>query len=196
MKTRVHAGIALSLVLVLVFLARGQADGSAPWNREQGTSAARAGSAANPDKDKGTVRPPPADVVITGDGTYSIGGVSTLTVSDLAPGYAIAAFLANHAFALGRIPDGAGSILADITFIRYFHQGRLIPELPPDDGDVTICYAVPPGVAAQIYFFDFYGPRFGERRGQPSWEPLETTVENGIACASARRTGAYALIGQ
>jgi hypothetical protein len=49
---------------------------------------------------------------------------------------------------------------------------------------------------AQIYFFNFYGPRFGMRTGQPSWEPLATTVTDSVACAAAQTSGAYALIGK
>lgn len=144
----------------------------------------------------GTVKPPPGDITICEAGIHSVGGVSTLEVNNLAPGYCLVAFLRDHAFALGRIPDGAGTVLADITFLRVFYQGSLVHELPEEDGQVKICFAVPAGKTAQIYFFDFYGPRFGGRSGQPSWEPLATTVEGGVACAAAQTTGAYALIGK
>ena len=144
----------------------------------------------------GTVRPPPADITVCINGNYSVGGVAGLTVDDLVPGYCLSAFLRNQGFALGRIPDGAGRILANITFLRVFRNSRFVYEVPDPDGDIQICYAVPNGAQAQIYFFDFYGSRFGERTGQPSWEPLETTTQNGIACAAAQTSGAYALIGQ
>lgn len=188
--------IAIFLVLGIVLLARdqvawaklaSQADPSVLPQVESAESLAQ--------RDPGSVRPPPAQVTACADGIHSIGGVSTLNVTDLAPGYCLAVFLRNHAFALGRIPDGAGEVLAHITFLRVFYRGRLIYELPLEDGQAEICYAVPPDKEAQIYFFDFYGPRFGERTGQPSWEPLATTVENGMACAPAQITGAYALIG-
>lgn len=144
----------------------------------------------------GSVKPPPAKLTACQDGIHSLGGISTLEITDLAPGYCLAADLWNRAFAVGRIPDGAGKILADITFLRVFYHGELVHDLPVEDGQVQICYAVPPGKTAQIYFFDFYGPRFGEQTGQPAWEPLATTVEGGIACAAAQTTGAYALIGE
>lgn len=144
----------------------------------------------------GTVKPPPGEITLCEDDIESIGGVATLTVKDLAPGYCLVAFLRNHAFAVGRIPDGAGGVLAHITFVRVFYYGKLVSEVPTQDGSVKICYALVPGKTAQIYFFDFYGPQFGERTGQPSWEPLETTVDGGRACAVAQTTGAYALIGK
>jgi hypothetical protein len=147
-------------------------------------------------QDPGTVRPPPPDVTICQDGLASVGGVSTLEVDNLSPGYCLAAFLRNRAFAVGRIPDGAGRVLANITFLRVFYNSNFVYDVPEADGDVQVCYAVPAGTQAQIYFFDFYGPQFGERTGQPEWEPLVTTVENGVACATAQTSGAYALIGQ
>lgn len=144
----------------------------------------------------GTVKPPPRVVKTCKDGNYSVGGVSGLKVSGLKPGYCLKAFLWNHRFAFGRIPKDAGKLLADITFLQIFHYGRLIQELPVQDGKIMICYAVPPNKQAQIYFYDFNRAHFGKKTGQPSWEPLPTTVENGVACAPAQSTGAYALIGK
>ncbi len=144
----------------------------------------------------GTVKPPPRVVRTCKNGDYSVGGVSGLKVTDLKPGYCLQAFLWNHRFAFGRIPDDAGKFLADITFLQIFHHGRLIQELPTEDGKIMICYAVPPGKQVTIYFYDFNRSHFGKHTSQPSWEPLPTTVENGIACAPAQSTGAYALIGK
>jgi hypothetical protein len=144
----------------------------------------------------GSVKPPPAEITVCETGDFSVGGVSVLKVKDLKSGYCLTAFLRNHAFALGRIPDGAGKVLAHITFLQVFYQGRFVYDVPVADGDIEICYAVPPGTQAEIYFFDFYGPRFGMRTGQPVWKPLATTVTDGVACAKAQTSGAYALIGK
>ncbi len=144
--------------------------------------------------DPGSVKPPPAEVTICEEGVKSVGGVSTLEVSNLADGYCIVASLRNHEFAVGHIPDGAGSALAHITLLRVFYHGKLVSELPVEDGQAKICYAMPPGKTGQIYSFDFYGPRFG-RPGSRDWVSLDTTVTDGIACAAAQSTGAYALMG-
>lgn len=144
----------------------------------------------------GTVKPPPAELTVCENGDFSVGGASLLRVDQLAPGYCLTANLWDHSFALGRIPDGAGKVLSDVTFLRVFYQGRFVYEVPSQDGSIEICYAVPPDTQAKIYFFDFFGPRFGKRTGQPSWEPLQTTVTDGVACAPAQTSGAYALIGQ
>ena len=150
-----------------------------------------------PAQQPGTVRPPPSDVTLCQDGINSVGGVSTLEVNNLGPGYCLGAFLRNSRFGLGRLPDGAGRALADITFLRVFRFGGLVYTLPEGDGDVLICYAVPADVTRyRIYFYDFYGSRLGQGGGQPVWTPLETTETDGVACADARTSGAYALIGE
>ena len=197
MATPFRILIAFILLVGLVFLAgRNVASADPVGENAQAVQPRDLYSPAAAKPDPGTVKPPPGDVTFCEDGSWSVGGVSTLEVTDLAPGYCIVAFLRSHAFAVGRIPDGAGNVLAHITFVRVFYHGRLVYDLPVEDGTMEICYAVPPGKTGQIYFFDFYGPRFGERSGQPSWEPLETTVSGGTACAAAQTTGAYALIGQ
>lgn len=193
--------IVLILILVLTLLASsdlawaGTGKGAGDVNRPAAGAGQAEVSADKPEP--GTVKPPPGEVsVCEKNGIFSVGGVAVLQVNNLAPGYCLVAFLREHAFAVGRIPTGAGEVLADITFLRIFYHGELVYELPREDGQVIVCYAVPPGKTAQIYFLNFYGPRFGQAGGQPSWEPLETTVENGIACAPAQTTGAYALIGK
>lgn len=144
----------------------------------------------------GTVKPPPSGIVICKDGSHSVGGVAILNIIRLKPNYCLEAFLWNHAFAIGRIPGDAGKVLADVTFLKVYYKNQFIYEVPVQDGNITICYAVPLGKQVQIYFFDFYGPRFKERTGQPAWEPLLTTVTDGVACAAAQTSGAYALIGK
>jgi hypothetical protein len=144
----------------------------------------------------GTVQPPRKRIRVCQDGDPSVGGVSTLHIRNLAPGYCLEAYLHNKNYALGRIPPGAGKILANVTFLQVYYRGKFTYEVPAEDGEIRICYALPPGKEAQIYFYNHYGPRFGQGSGQPAWEPVPTTVTNGIACAAAQTSGAYALIGQ
>lgn len=197
MRAYVRVSIVITVLLAMILVARNNVAWAGPAaGVPQSPDVAIDQSLVSPDKsDDGTVKPPPPEIVICEEGVHSVGGVSTLEVNNLTPGYCLAAFLRNHAFSLGRIPDGAGEVLAPITFMRVFYHGRPVYELPEEDGQAEICYAIPPGMTGQIYFLNFYGPRFGERSGQPSWEPLETTVSDGIACAAAQTTGAYALIG-
>jgi hypothetical protein len=146
----------------------------------------------------GTVQPPPTNIDVCDPGTYSLGAISTLRVNRLAADYCLRAYLWNNGFAIGRIPGGAGRILAEVTFVEFFYQDRFVYkyDVPTETDSIQVCYFVPLGMQAQIYFWDFYGARFGERRGKPAWEPLQTTVTNNIACAVAQTSGAYALIGK
>lgn len=146
----------------------------------------------------GTVRPPPTDIDICDPGTYSLGGISTMRVNRLADGYCLRAYLWNNAFAIGRIPGGAGRILAEVTFLEFFFQDRFVYkyDVPGERDSVQVCYVAPIGMQAKIYFWDFYGAKFGERRGKPTWTPLETTVTKGVACAVTQTSGAYVLIGK
>jgi len=145
--------------------------------------------------DPGSVKPPPPFILVCKDGVKSVGGVATLEVKNLADGYCIMATLRNPAFALGHFPKDIGKPLAHFTILRVFYHGRLVNDLPTEEGQVSLCYAVPPQKTGQIYFHDFYGPRFG-RHGRNDWVPLDTTVNNGIACAAAQDTGAYGLFGK
>lgn len=191
--------LVLIVMLGVLLLARGKVVWAGPTSEaNQPASILDKGPSAPIAKpDPGTVKPPPAEITVCEDGTHSIGGVAILKVTKLKAGYCLEAFLWDHAFAIGRIPDGAGKVLADVTFLKVYYKGRFIYEVPEEDGNIEICYAVPPDTQqAQIYFFNFYGPRFGMRTGQPSWEPLDTTVTNGVACAQAQTSGAYALIGK
>lgn len=147
----------------------------------------------------GTVRPPPARITVCVPGVYSLSALSTLRVTQLAPNYCVRAFLLRNRLALGRIPPGAGTILSEVTFVEIYYQNNFVYkyDVPGEDDSIQICYAVPDGKQAQIYFFNHYGPRFGQpHAGQPSWTPLKTTVQNEVACAVAQTSGAYALIGK
>jgi hypothetical protein len=192
--------IRLFIVLVLVFGIAVLAGGNVAWaGQKAGNDPVPQNVVSNgPALDKpepGSVKPPPAEVTICKDGAYSVGGVSTLEVTDLADGYCIVASLRNHAFAVGHIPDGAGSALAHLTLVRVYYHGKLVSELPVGDGQSKLCYAMPPGRTGQIYFYDFYGPQL-KRPGSRDWAPLDTTVTDGIACTAAQSTGAYALMGK
>ncbi len=146
----------------------------------------------------GSVKPPPRRVKLCEDGVKSVGGVAVLKVTELERGYCVQAFLWNHKYAFGRIPKDSGKILAHITFLQIFHYGRFVQELPAQAGNIEICYAVPPGKQAQIYFYDYHRSRHKEEDSKAAnvWEPLPTTVTNGIACVQAQFSGAYALIGK
>ncbi len=83
-------------------------------------------AARSPPGGSGTVKPPPAEINVCLPGTYSLGGISTVQISQLAAGHCLHAYLWDHAFAIGRIPAGAGRILSEVTFMEYFYQGAFV----------------------------------------------------------------------
>lgn len=129
------------------------------------------------------------------DGQYAVGGIATFNVENLRENHCIEWEIQEHGFALGHLPKGAGKFLTDFIFQRIYYKGHLQYKLPPSDGSIETCFAVPPGKEVSIYFFDFFGPRFEKRRGRTFWEPIETTIEDGLACANTDTSGVYVLGG-
>lgn len=147
----------------------------------------------------GSVKPPPSKFHACEDGTYSVGGVVVLEIKDLKPGYCIEAFLWNPRFQIHRLPDGVGSPLAHMLFLRVYLNGRLVYDVLPGDGTVEACYALPPDKQAQFYFYDFYGKRFNKSTEMPrTWDVLDTRADTNkkTACAFTQVSGVYGLIGK
>ena len=190
MSKFIRVMIAMSLMLGVVLLAQDQVAWAGPAaETEQSAGVQNVSPLPFTHHGKpGTVKPPPRKVFICKDGVYSVGGVATLKVFDLARHYCIRAFLLQHGFSFARIPEGAGRILADVTFVQVYYRDSAIGRLPTKDGNVVICYAIPPGKEAKIYYL--------EMNWLASWRRLHTTVKNGVACAPAQGSGAYALIGK
>lgn len=138
------------------------------------------------DDDDGTVHPPHEKVRACKKGTYSVGGVSTLKVKSLARYYCVQASLRKRNETWGRIPQGAGTILADITMFQVIYKGHFVKSLPSKAGHVELCYAVPPGKTAKLYYLD----------KKNVWTPMQTSVKNRLACARVQASGYYALIGK
>ena len=148
------------------------------------------------DHGKGTVKPPHGHIKTCHDGDYSVGGVVILRVINLEDDICLDLELEKNGFAIGRLPKDAGKLLTSRVVKRIYLHNHLQYQFPKPDDRVQTCFAAPPNKEVKIYFFDYYGPRFKERREQPSWEPLDTTVEDGLACAYTDTSGVYALVGK
>lgn len=149
-------------------------------------------------QEPGSVKPPPKEIYICEDGMYSIGGVVVLNIKNLNPSSCIEAVLWNPRFQIKRIPEDAGRALAHMLFLRIYYEGKLIHELPAEDGSIESCYALPPETQGQFYFYNFYGMRFKKLTQPPtSWESWETRVDTDkkTVCAFTQFSGVYGLIG-
>ena len=193
--------IAVAVIFGIALLAKGQIAWAAQDSSAGSAMVLEQGEfAVLPAKpNPGSVKPPPGHFSICQKGLFSVGGIVTLDIQDLKPGYCVEAELWNPMFHFKRYPDGAGSPLAHLLFLRIYYHGRLIYELPAEDGTIQACYAIPPEKQAQFYFYDFFGMRFEKRTEPPTfWEPLETQVDTDMktACAFTQISGAYSLVGK
>lgn len=184
---------ALSMALGIAFLAGEQAAWAGPATQAKHANGVADLFPAPPEHGggPGTVHPPKPWVWICDEGFFSVGGVSTLSVENLAPHYCIRAFLWKARWPPVKPPAGFGKFLAAITFVQVYYKGRFVKRLPPEDGQAELCYAVPPGKQAKIYFLDLY-----KGKGKPGWKALKTTMKDGLACVPSQDSGAYALIGK
>jgi hypothetical protein len=201
MKNRyLRAILAVVIVLGIALLAGGQQAwagqvDSTPLEVLAGQGGFTVAQAGQP----GSVKPPPREFYACENGLYSVGGVVTLEIKDLKPGYCIEAVLWNPRFQIHRLPDGAGSALAHMLFLRVYLNGRLVYEVPAGDGTVETCYALPPDKQGQFYFYNFYGMRFKKLTKPPvTWDTLETRIDTDkkTACAFTQVSGVYGLIGK
>jgi hypothetical protein len=135
----------------------------------------------NKDKCQGSVKPPPKSLFIPVTGEYSVGGFCTLSIAFNDPVITLDATLQTP---LPRdLPDKVHKVSQGCLLTYYSSQQR-IDELSASLGSATICFAAIPQQISVVYFYNLYS-------ANPAWVPLETTVENGIACAAGPKSGVY-----
>lgn len=147
----------------------------------------------------GSVKPPPGYLSICENGRFSVGGVATLEIKDLKPGYCVEAILWNPRFQIHRLPEDSGQALAHFLFLRIYFTGNLIHEVPAGDGTIEACYAIPPEKQANFYYYDFFWKRFNkETKPLIGWNQVETRFDDQkkTACAFTQISGVYGLIGK
>jgi hypothetical protein len=159
-------------------------------------AAAQAASAANQElaslyqrlsglpqgREPGTVKPPPVVVPrVRAPGTYSVGGVCTLIVTAMADTVQMSANLLPYT-TLGQQPATISAYLAGVCRVTYVKAGVGVINLAAGDGTVKVCFASVPNVATTIFFYD-----------DKTWTALQTTVEDGLTCAPAQKSGKYVL---
>ena len=186
--------IMISLVLGIILVAQSnvawanQATGpslSARSHPEQSILPAKddcqQGNNKNKDKCKGTVKPPPKDIIIPVTGEYSVGGFCTLSVNLSDPKINLDASVVTPL--QHELPDQVHKVRQG-CLLTYYNASERIDALAPASGTTTICFAATPQKQMTIYFYNLFAT-------DPVWAPLETTVENGVACAEANKSGIY-----
>ncbi len=146
----------------------------------------------------GSVRPPsPIDTgKITQSGTYNIGGVGSVVIDYQAPNLATVVHLEGNTEISANVPfpDDAGLLYLPGVHLFHYTADQLVTDVTPADGSWKICFASIPNKETTIYFY--YASDETAESVSSDWTPLETTIENGMACAPANSTGVYAPAGK
>ena len=177
--------IAVIFVLGVLLLARGQmawAGAPAAGNSAGAALNPSVAGLAVPNPNPGTVRPPPVVAPpISVPGTYSVGGVCTVKVISMAPDVTLHTVLL-PLNSVGEKPQEVERFLAGVCQVNYVKAGAGLTDLTATDGVVQICFAAIPNTTDKIYVY-----------ADNTWTALETTVADGLACASATKSGRYVL---
>lgn len=174
------------LLMGVLFLAGNQiaSAGNLPWQSSVVVQGQSASVLLDPNNRPGTVKPPPVVVPpITKPGTYSVGGVCTLYVEQLAENVNLYAKLLPFDV-LNKRPDNISRYLAGVCDLTYHVSGKPAANLTPDEGTVKICFAALPKIKSKIYVYD-----------NKAWTALDTTLDETtkLECAVASKTGRYIL---
>jgi len=182
----------IALVLGLVMVVTLLAGSSMAWaGFIPGSNAPVVSNPANPalplqKNGGGSVKPPPAALTIRGAGSFSAGGFCLIKVEFLAPGFRIVVERSYYSGFGQPLPVPDGIFLSAICRLQFYndHNSKLV-DLPPDLGNVQICFAAIPNRVGDIFV---YTP--------PVWTDLETGSDDLLACSPAPLSGYYVRRGR
>jgi hypothetical protein len=145
----------------------------------------------------GTVRPPTSAVTVTSSGSYAIGGVCSMIIKYYIPNLSNVIHVEKNIDISANVPfpDNEGLLYLPGCHVFHYKQAKLVTDVTPDEGSWKICFAAIPNKQTTIYFY--YAKDDAPESALPGWTPLETTIENGMACAPLTdHTGVYAPAGK
>lgn len=136
----------------------------------------------------GSVDVPSYVTTIVKPGPLAVGGCATGNVKDLPEGSKMDAQLVTSTAGLKALPEKVGKLYECIVDLKLYQADKMIQELPEDQGNATICFAVPPHQKGTIYFLDKYYDEKAE------WVPISDPFPTGIACGPVTKTGYYGMV--
>ncbi len=146
----------------------------------------------------GSVQPPSFPNIITQPGSYAMGGICTLDVY-----YAVENLSDNlwQEFPVEdnliiAFPENGDQLFFPGCHVLHFESNTVQPQMGPEKGTWTICFAAAPDKKMTIYFYESLVHVDEHEKMTPPWTALPTTVEDGLACAPAEHTGVYVPAGQ
>jgi hypothetical protein len=145
----------------------------------------------------GTVLPPSFAFTITESGAYAVGGVCSIIVEYNVPGLSDKIHVEENIEISANVPypDNEGLLYLPGCHVYHYKENKLVTDVTPAEGSWKICFASIPNKETTIYYY--YAKDDEPKSAVPDWSPLETTIENGLACAPlADQTGVYAPTGK
>ena len=151
-----------------------------------------------PQPGPGTVQPKPYPNVITESGAYGMGGICALDVfykvDNLSDNLWLEFPVEDSLFVT--FPDNGDVLFFPGCHVLHFEADQVKEEMSADKGTWKICFAAHPDKKMTIYFYHSLVHVDDHENIIPPWTALPTTIENGLACASAENTGVYVPAGQ
>jgi hypothetical protein len=147
---------------------------------------------------KGTVQPPPYFTEITQSGTKGIGGICSLEALykvDHLTDDTFVEFPVEENLIVN-FPDNGDILFFPGCHVLHYEESVVQKHMGNEKGTWTICFAAPPDKQMTIYFYESMVHIDNHENITPPWEPLPTTIENGLACAPADYTGVYVPAGK
>ena len=142
-----------------------------------------------------TVRVPSTVLpLIAVTGSYSLGGICTFRVIELAQDVSLKADLLPYE-SLGKRPDSIDSYLAGVCRAVYTQGSKGVIDELGSDSQVEICFAPGPDAAGTIYVYKPWQTLVGPANPE-TYTALPTKSEGGLLCAPAQQTGKYFLASQ
>lgn len=142
----------------------------------------------------GSVKPPPSEIFVNQSGTYAIGGVCAMIIQYKATGLSDRIFVQHPTEANDVVPfpDNGGLLYLPGCHVVHYKLSEVQKSMNSDEGSWEICFAARPNKNMTIYFYQDDLTTI-----TPPWVPLETTIDEGLACAPlAEFSGVYAPAGQ
>jgi len=132
----------------------------------------------------------PSSITITQSGIYNVGGICTIDVD-----YKLDAGLKNLVDVdvptdfSSDIPFGyEGDLYLPGCHVVHYKNDEIQKEMSVEDGSWEVCFAERPDVDLTVYYY--HDEPFSSN---PVWIELDTTHEDGFACAPAFYTGEYSV---
>jgi len=133
----------------------------------------------------------PLSIVITGSGSYFVGGICKVDAEYKGTGLkdnADAEVPVSQSKAVSF--SGQGELFYPGCHIAHFKADAAVSEATAADGSWKVCFAQRPDVNMTIFYY------LDKPNGKASWAALPTTSENGFACAPAMFSGVYMPAGK